>query len=283
MFKYGVQCALEQLPERIPAVLRGSIQVVAGHASHIGYDAMELYIHNPKQYNPVELLAAARDHGLKYCGICTGLEFVMNHLCLTSDESAARQAATDRLKEHLDLGTALGCPVVVGTMRGNLPSSDHLQEYLNRLGEGLLRLDAYAEKIGGWLLVENILQYISNYLNTIEEVSDYIRSLGLKRCRLHIDTHSMHMEEKRPYDAIRASADVLGYVHFSDANRGYPGAGTIDFKSYFHTLLDVNYQGYITAECQPYPSEKVCAQRALDYMKQMEQVVLLEREPLKVK
>lgn len=282
MFKYGVQCSLEPLPERMPVVLRGTIEEVARLSGQTGYDAMELYLHDPKQYNPAELNAVAKDNGLCYCGICTGLEFIMNHLCLTSDDIAVRQAGVDRLKEHLELGAALNCPVVVGTMRGNLPSSAHRQEYLGRLGACLVQLDDYAGEIGGQLLVENILQYISNYLNTIEEVADFLRGLKLRHCGLHIDTHSMHMEETHPFDAVRATADVLGYVHFSDSNRGYPGAGVIDFKSYFHALLDANYQGYITAECQPYPSELVCAQRSLAYMKQMEQIVNIEREALRV-
>ncbi|MDD4075271.1 MAG: sugar phosphate isomerase/epimerase [Eubacteriales bacterium] len=281
MYRYGVQCALEALPERVPAVFRGTINEVAAASAKAGYDAMELYIHDPKEKDVNEMLRAAKDNGLAYCCICTGLEIIINKLCLTDDSISVRQRAVDRLKEHLDLGAALGCPVVVGSMRGNIPDAQHRAAYLARLGEGLGQLNDYAEMVGGALLIENIHQYTSNYLNTLAEVCAFIEALRLSRLKLHIDTHSMHIEETAPFEAVRQSGDLIGYVHFSDSNRGYPGAGCIDFKAYYHALLDAGYTGYITSECQPYPSQEACAVRGLAYMKAMEQAALLERMPFK--
>ncbi|OQB23760.1 MAG: D-tagatose 3-epimerase [Firmicutes bacterium ADurb.Bin182] len=277
MYKYGIQCALEQLPERIPAIFRGTIREVAEASGKAGYDAVELYIHDPKEKNAAELKAAAADNGLSYCGVCTGLEYILNGLCLTSDDSTVRRRATDRLKEHLELGAILECPVVVGTMRGNIPGSEFKEEYLNRLADGLRLLNDCAAEIGGELLIENIHQYTSNYLCTVTEVGEYVRKLALSHLKLHIDTHSMHIEDKDPLGAILKYGDVLGYVHFSDSNRGYPGSGVIDFKAYYHALLDVDYKGYITAECQPYPNPEACAVRALNYMKCMESAAFIER------
>lgn len=281
MYRYGVQCALEELPGRVPAVFRGTIGEVARASAMTGYDAMELYIRDPRDKNLGELKAAAADNGLTYCCICTGLEIVLNRLCLTADDAAARRKAVDRLKEHLDLGAALRCPIVVGSMRGNIPDEAHRAEYLERLGDGLRELNAYAESMDGHLLIENIHQYTSNYLNTIPELGAYIHSLGLSRLRMHIDTHSMHIEDPKPFEALRQYGELVGYVHFSDSNRGYPGAGSIDFKGYYHALMDIGYTGYITAECQPYPSSEECAVRALAYMKAMEQAALIERMHLK--
>ena len=281
MYKYGIQCALEQLPERMPAIFRGTIREVAEASRKAGYDAMELYIRNPKDQDSAELLSVAADNGLKYCGICTGLEFIFNKLCITSGDLVIRQAAVDRLKEHLDLGAALECPVVVGTMRGNIPDSTCREEYLDRLAAGFRLLDTYAAEIGGELLIENIHQYTSNYLCTVTEVGEYVRKLALPHLKLHIDTHSMHIEDKNPADVVMQYGDVLGYVHFSDSNRGYPGAGVIDFKAYYHALLNVDYKGYITAECQPYPTQEACATRALEYMKSMESAAMIERKQFK--
>jgi sugar phosphate isomerase/epimerase len=277
MYRYGIQCALEQLPERVPAIFRGSIREAAELSRKAGYDAMELYIHDPKDKDVRELKSAAADNGLEYCGICTGLEYIINGLCVTSDDPKVRSKAVDRLKQHLDLGSGLGCPIVVGSMRGNIPNSALLDEYLNRLGEALGQLDTYAAKIGGELLVENIHQYTSNYLCTVAETGDFIRGLALPHLKLHIDTHSMHIEDREAAGIIARYQDILGYVHFSDSNRGYPGAGSIDFKAYFHALLDAGYKGYITAECQPYPDPMACAERALGYMKSMEEAALIER------
>lgn len=281
MYKYGIQVALTELPERVPAIFRGSIHAVARQTKEAGYDAMELYIYNPAQYDAKEFAGVASDHGLGYSGICTGLEKLINQLCVTDDDTAIRKKAVDRLKEHLDFGAAIGCPVVVGTMRGNIASWAQRHTCLARLGDAMRTLNAYAEQIGADLLVENILQYVSNYLNTLDEVSDFIRSLGLSRVKLHIDTHSMHMEETQPFDAVRRNGDILGYVHFSDSNRGYPGSGVVDFKAYFHALMDVHYHGYIVSEYQPYPTAMESAVRGLQYMKLMEQAAEIERLTLK--
>ena len=74
-----------------------------------------------------------------------------------------------------------------------------------------------------------------------------------------------------------SGGDILGYVHFSDSNRGYPGSGMIDFKAYDHALMDVNYQGYIVAEYQPYPTAMESAVRGLEYMRLMERAAEIER------
>lgn len=276
-FCYGVQCALEELPEHVPAIFRGSLRGVAESSRKAGYDAMELYIRNPADWKASELNVVAADNGLAYAGICTGLEYVLNGLSVTDDDATARQKAVDRLKEHLDLAAEIDCPVVVGSMRASLPDASYRSVYLERLGDALRQLDAYAASHGSWLLVENINRYISNYLCTVPECVDFIRSLGLARLKLHVDTHSMHIEDKNPAEVLRQCGDVLGYVHVSDANRGYPGAASIDFKAHLHALLDIGYTGYITAECQPFPSQEVCAQRAIDYMKAMESAARIER------
>lgn len=280
MYQYGLQIALEELPERMPAILRGSIEHVAKIARKTGYDAIELYIRDPGTLDVKKLNTVAEDNGLKYCCICTGLEFVLNRLSLTSDDAVNRQAAIDRLKEHIDLGASIGAPVVIGSMRGSLPNETCREEYLERLAYALTKLDVYAAEAGAGLLIENIHQYISNYLCTVSEVGEFIYKLSLSRLKLHIDTHSMHMEEQNPFEVVRKYGDIIGYVHFSDSNRGYPGAGSIDFKSHYHVLMDIGYSGYITAECQPYPSGEACALRALTYMKAMESAAIIERMPV---
>lgn len=276
-FKYGISCALEPQPERQPVIIRGEIESVAERVRESGYDAIELFIRNPRQYDATRLNTAAKANGLEFCAIATGMEYNLNKLCLISDDALVRQAAVDRLKEHLELGAALGCPVIVGIMRGNIPDFNNYQEYEDRFSEALRELSAYASQIGGSIVVESIMRYINNYLNSAPETAEYLRKLNLPNIQLHIDTHSMIVEDKNLAQSVRETADVLGYVHFSDSNRGYPGAGNIDFKAVMSALMDVGYQGYITTECQPYPSEITCAKHGLDYMKRLEQLLQIEK------
>lgn len=277
VFKYGISCALEPQPERQPVILRGDISDVTRVAGEIGYDGVELFIRNPARYDAGELAAAAARANVEYCGIATGMEYSLNGLCLISDDAANRSAAIERLKEHLDLGAALKCPVIVGIMRGNIPDFSRYQEYVDRFSQALAELDAYAEQSGGSIVVESILRYINNYLNSATETAEYLRGLRLKNVSLHIDTHSMILEDKDLAQSVRETADILGYVHFPDSNRGYPGAGNIDFKPIMRALCDVGYRGYIDLECQPYPSQRACGERGLKYLKALETIVLTEK------
>ena len=47
---------------------------------------------------------------------------------------------------------------------------------------------------------------------------------------VHADTYHMNIEETDFRSPILLCSDRLGYVHIGESNRGYLGAGTIDFK-----------------------------------------------------
>ncbi len=276
MFRYGISCALEPLPTSQPTVFRGSIEDVARSVSETGYDGIELFLRNPGQFAPTELRATASRYGLQYCAIATGMEYTLNRLCLIGEDCAARAAAVERLMRHLDLGAEIGCPVIVGIMRGNIPDSTRQSEYLEMLSDALVKLSRYAEQTGGSIVVEAILRYINNYLNSSTETADYLRSLGLKNIRLHLDTHSMLIEDKSLAQSILDTSDILGYMHFSDSNRGYPGAGNMDFKPVMAALRKIGYDGYITVESLPYPSETACAHRGIQYLNALEKALDIE-------
>lgn len=277
MFKYGISCSIEPQSVKQPVMLRGDIESIASRAAQAGYDGIELFIRDPKQYDADRLLEAARAHGLVYCAIATGMEYTRNGLCLIDDDPAKRRMAIDRLKEHMDLGAKLGCPVIAGIMRGNIPDFDRYHEYEDRLTEAFKELNDYSEEVHCEIVVESILRYINNYLNSAPETADYLRKIALPHVRLHIDTHSMILEDRDLAGSVRETADMLAYVHFPDSNRGYPGAGNIDFKPIMRALADVGYEGWITLECVPLPSEYESAKRGIDYLRALETVIRLER------
>lgn len=276
MFKYGIVCALEPLSDSKPVILRGSIETMAETARTIGYDAIELHIRDPLQYDGHALKSAAENQGLGYCGISTGLEFLGNGLSMISDDPAVRAAAARRLCEHIDLAAVLDCPVIIGIMRSNLPDPDQRPKYEGYLTQALLELSAYARTKGVRLVFESIMRYINNYLNTVPETYDYLEKLAQPNLGLHIDTHSMNVEDADLPAAVRYCRANLGYVHFSDSNRRYPGGGNIDFKPIMKALLEIGYKGYIGCECIPYPDADSCARMCLAYLHALETCIKIE-------
>jgi sugar phosphate isomerase/epimerase len=275
-FPIGIVGALEPLAPAKPAIICGSIAAIAELAGAVGYDSIELHLRNPAELDGQALLRAAKDRGLRYCALSTGLEYLSNGLSLISDDASVRRAAVQRLREHIDLAAVLGCLVVIGSMRANVPDPANRAPYDGYLTDALLNLAAYARTQGVGLVFESINRYINNTFNTVPETAAYLRALGQSNLRLHIDTHSMNVEDPDLPAAVRGAADVLGYVHFSDSNRRFPGGGNIDFKPILKALLDVGYTGDITCECVPWPDPEQCARLSYTYIRALETCLAVE-------
>ncbi len=278
MFPYGIACALEDLPERDPVNLRGTIEDLAEKAKKAGYDAIELQMKNPGQYDGKHMKAVADSLGLAFCAIATGMEYSDNGLSLISADRSVRQRAVDRLKEHMELAKVLDCAVIVGRMRSSIPDWSQYQRYEDYFTEALLELSDYGQRDNQLLVVEPVMRYICNYFNNLPETSDYLKRLGRDNIMLHMDTHSMIIEDANLPEAIRHCADTMGYVHFSDSNRRYPGGGNIDFQSIMEALDEIGYIGYVTFECVPWPSQMESAVRGIDYIRALEKCIWTQRQ-----
>ncbi len=281
MLKYAVQISTDEVAERNPVVLRGTIDDCMERAAKYGYDGVELFMHSPEEKDERHYKELSDRYGLPFTCICTGMEYGKFGLCLTSEDTDIRKAAVEKLKHHIEFGKEIGAMICIGTMRGQIPDSAHRQDCYKRLHEALIELNDYAREMNVQLLVEDNPQYVSNFLNTIEEVGEFVRKINLSNVALHLDTHCMAMEDRDITGGIVRYKDIFKYIHYSDSNRGYPGSCKVDFKAITKTLLEIGYDGWITSECQPYPSEEECAVRGLKYMKAVEEAAKIELMKLK--
>ena len=279
MFKYGIACALEELPLTQPVALRGSIEDVCRTAKNIGYDAIELHTRDPKRFNADEIRKITGDFGLSVCAVANGMEYTVGGLSLIDDNKENREAAFGRILEHADFAAVLSAKLIVGIMRGNIPRGGDGAAVLGTFSEILGGICDYAEKTGTEVVVESILRYINNYLCGVRETMNFICSQNRRRLSLHIDTHSMAMEERNMRESILYCKNKpLGYVHYSDNNRLYPGGGALDFTEITGSLIEIGYRGYITVECLPWPDAEECARRALVYMKSAEEIAIMKND-----
>ncbi len=269
--KYAITAAIENVPNNFPVVLRGDFSLTAQKAKDAGFCAVELHLRNPKQINGEEILNIADKNGLKICGIATGMEFTLNKLSLIDENADMRNAAINRLKEHVDLAKIFDCLVIVGIMRSNIPDFKNYDKYENMLTDSLSIVAEYAERNNVIIVVENITRYINNYLNTVPETYDYLKKINLPNTKLHIDTHSMNIEDVNMVESIIYAKDMIDYVHFSDSNRLRPGLGHMDFKAMLKALDDIGYDGYIAVECLPVLDPITCMNECIDYLKEIEE------------
>lgn len=276
-FKYGVACSLNDVSTAAPIILRGPIEQLCEQAKEIGYDGLEIQLANPMQYDWNHIKKVCGEYGLELITFATGRELGENGLCLLSDDESVRRAAVARLKEHINCAHVAGCQVIVGSMRKHIPDQSQREKYWNYHRDAVLELADYAKDAGVRIWIENILSFISNFLNTMKEVEDFVAELGRDNVGVHLDTYSMNMEDNDIAACYRYCAKHLEYVHFSDTARLYPGGGNVDFKAHMRALMDVGYTGFITTECVPLPTAYDCAKNGFEYMKAMEKIVEIER------
>lgn len=269
--KYAITASIEKMPRNYPVVLQGDFETSIKRAKEAGFDALELHLRNPNQIDGKRMINSAHENSMEICAIATGTEFSRNKLSLINIDEDMREAAVKRLMEHIDLAMILKCPVVIGIMRSNIPDFKDYELYEGLLTDSLSKVSDYAKKKGVPIVLEAITRYINNYLNTVPETYDYLYKINLSNISLHIDTHSMNIEDKDMNESIRYSKKLLDYVHFSDSNRLRPGLGHIDFKGILNTLDEIDYDGYITVECLPVPDPVTCMRECIDYLKRIEE------------
>ena len=186
---------------------------------------------------------------------------------LTSENPSVIAEAGQRIRDQIDLGKLLGAKVIIGTIRGLLPTESAEQENVrNQVVNRLQDCCDYAASQGVILALEAINRYETNFLNTAQEVIAFLDRVDSHSIGVHLDTFHMNIEERSLVDAIHAAGDRLVHVHLADSNRRAPGWGHIDFSSVIGALRDVGYFHALGIECLPLPSFEKAAAQALAHI-----------------
>jgi len=265
-FRFGLSIATEPLAPSAPVVFRGDISDIIRKSKNIGYDGIELQLRNPEKIDPNQIMQLCNENGISITAIATGLEYSLNGLSMIHADLSQRTEMRRRLFIDIELAEKFKCPVIIGCVRGNIPSGDDPVPYYECLRNELLALSEKAAQHGVTIVLEAINFYVNNYLNSIRDTCDFIDSLGCDNIKLHIDTHHMAIEESDMLAAVRYAGKRIGYVHFAENNRLYPGAGCINFWRIMQILREIEYSGYIVMEIVPLPDADTCAERSLAYL-----------------
>jgi sugar phosphate isomerase/epimerase len=264
-FRYSVTITTEALGTRAPVLLRGEMRQTVRTAKELGYDAVELHLRDAARFDGAALYECCLQNNIKVSALATGLDASLNHLSMVDADAAARAKTLQNLKDHIDLAEKTGAIVIIGLIRGNLGQNP--SDAMRYFEEQLHILARYAADRGVVIALEAINSYLNDYLNTVKETCDFIRAFGANNLVLHIDTHHMNMEDYNPVEAIHYAGETIGYVHFAEINRMYPGAGSMDFPAFMRALKDVGYKGYISMECVPIPDALTASRKSIEYLK----------------
>jgi sugar phosphate isomerase/epimerase len=118
--------------------------------------------------------------------------------------------------------------------------------------------------LGVPLLYEPLNRYETNLVTTMADGVKLLASLKTKNVKLLADLYHMNIEEGNLGAALREAGSAVGHVHLADSNRRPAGNGHTDFASIAQALRDINYSGYISAECFPWPDPDTAAATTMD-------------------
>ncbi|MFI7079023.1 sugar phosphate isomerase/epimerase family protein [Micromonospora sp. NPDC049903] len=214
-----------------------------------GFDAVELPIEQPGDWDPVrtrDLLAA---HGLSAAGVCAvtppGRDLV--------DAAPAVVAATVAyLKGCVDSAAAVGAPSVGGPVYASvgrtwrMTAAERTACYAD-FRRALAPVADYAGTRGVSIGVEALNRYETSVVNTIDQAVDLIDGLP-SNVGLMIDTYHMNIEEADPYGALAVAGPYIKHVQVSGTNRGAPGSDHLDWPRLFAVLAGTGYRGAVCIE-----------------------------------
>jgi sugar phosphate isomerase/epimerase len=215
-------------------------------------------------YFPTRIRHDADNYNCKFLG-----DSLVQSGTLIDDDFERRTAAVSRLKSFIDLAGEMNAAVLVGRMKSHIGDFSKQDYYESLLADSMLRAGEYAERKGVEIMLEAINRYESNYSYTIDSVASLITRYDIPSTRILMDTFHMNIEEAELCQAVERNFSLLGYFHFADSNRLYPGGGHTDLKAVYQTLCNLGYEGYIGIECLPIPDGDTAAKKAMSYMKSL--------------
>lgn len=232
--------------------------------AEFGFDAVELPIEQPGDWDPVrtrELLAA---HGLAAAGVCAVTPPGRD---LVDAAPAVVESTVAYLMGCVASAAAVGAPCVGGpvyasvgrTWRMSLTARAACYADFRR---ALAPVAERAGECGVSIGVEALNRYETSVVNTIEQTVELIDGLP-PSVGIMIDTYHMNIEEADPYAALAAAGPHIKHVQVSGTNRGAPGADHFDWPRFFTVLRDTGYQGAICIESFTAENETIATAAAI--------------------
>ena len=245
----------------------GDFERTATRLAELGYDGAELQIRDPETLDVPALKAVLARYGLAMPVIATGLAWTEEGLSFTDPDPAVRAAAVARIKAQIRLAAELETMVMLGLLRGRHAGRVNREQADPWLLEALVECADYSAPLGVRIVIEPIDRFEVDQIHSTQDGLALLDRLGYGHVGLVLDTFHLNIEDVSFEESIRQAGPRLFHFHLSDSNRGYPGAGHIDFASIIRTLREIGYTGFVSGEFMPKPDADTAARRCIEHMR----------------
>ena len=223
-----------------------STRKVISQTKAAGFDLVELSLHGPKLMDLGLTRDLLQEYGLQLA--CSrGLTFNAD---VSSEDAQSVERGIAMLEEGIGIVAQLGGNYFGGILYSAMGKYARPLTPRGRQNatDALKRIADYALKRGVTLGLEVVNRYETNVLNTAAQALEMLDRVNAPNVVVHLDTYHMNIEEVDFWQPVLACGKRLGYVHIGESNRGYLGAGTVNFPQFFQALAHIGYEGVITFE-----------------------------------
>jgi sugar phosphate isomerase/epimerase len=237
-WRYAISSAGEALSSA-PIVLTGDLYTRMRTAVELGYAGLEIHLREDESPDLDRVKDVAAELGICFSALVTGRLCTQGGVNLIDDRPYIVEAALKGMRSYIERAAELETDLIIGWIKGKVPDGAERSRYLARLAVNLKVLCTEAAERGVKIFVEVINRYETNIFTTSAETLDFLDTMGVPNCFVHLDTFHMNIEETDVTGAIRAAGKRLGYFHAADNTRRYPGSGTLDFIPVLLTLREI--------------------------------------------
>jgi D-psicose/D-tagatose/L-ribulose 3-epimerase len=212
--------------------------------SKTGYNGVEIMMGNPFSFDFKEVKKIVYDTNLEISQLCTGEFRGTYNLCLNDINKEKRKEALLWAEKVISLASILNCSVNIGRFRGRV-WEDGFNNSINRMVHSFRYLDKKAKEQNIEILIEPLRKDICDNLNSVLEVSEFIKNYELQSFYIMIDTDHTSIKE---IEYIQNNISCIKYIHLADTMHVPLGEGIISFSEYFKLFKSLRYDGYMSIE-----------------------------------
>lgn len=147
----------------------------------------------------------------------------------------------------------------IGRTTGAAPTEREIGGMCRFLERAAKDAAAHGLKLG----IEPCNRYETHLINRGSDAVAVIERVGADNIFIHLDTYHMNLEEESFQAGFAAAAPYLSYVHVSEANRGVPGRGLINWDAAFEALANIGYAGPLTLESMNHVDKDIASGLAI--------------------
>ncbi|MEO3746445.1 sugar phosphate isomerase/epimerase family protein [Plantactinospora sp. B5E13] len=214
-----------------------------------GFDAVELPIEQPGDWDPVRTRDLLATYGLAAAGVCAVTPPGRD---LVDAAPAVVEATVAYLKGCVESAAAVGAPCVGGPVYASVGRTWRMTPAARAacyadFRRALAPVADQAGERGVSIGVEPLNRYETSVVNTVDQTVELLDGLP-PNVGIMIDTYHMNIEEADPYGALVRAGPYIKHVQVSGTDRGAPGADHLDWPRFFAALDATGYRGAVCIE-----------------------------------